>query len=123
MKLRLRDNSIRLRLQISEIARLRETGSVTEKIQFSPTQILTYSILVDNASSKISSSFTGNQVVVKIPEKLAKPWLEADEVGLETSQVINEKHTLNILLEKDFKCLTPRADEVDMFPNPEEFHV
>lgn len=123
MKLRLRENSIRLRLQISEIAQLRETGLVTESIQFPNMQALTYSIRIDEKANEMSSSFENGKVSVSVPKETAKQWLETEEVGVETLQVINEDLSLNILLEKDFKCLTERANEVDMFPNPEEVHV
>jgi len=123
MKLRFRENSIRLRLEIGEVAQLQETGFVSEKIQFTPTQSLSYAISIDEKANEISSEFANDSVVVKIPKETAKPWLETEEVGVKSIQVVSEELSLNILIEKDFKCLTPRADESDMFPNPKEVHA
>lgn len=119
MKLRLKKNSIRLRLQISEITQLRESGYVEEEIKFSPTQTFTYSIHIKENENQVSSGFLNNSVKINIPNQIAKPWLETDQVSIEHSQVVNEGLSLNILLEKDFQCLSPRENETDMYPNPE----
>ncbi|NNE97626.1 MAG: hypothetical protein HKN25_01260 [Pyrinomonadaceae bacterium] len=123
MKLRLRENSIRLRLQVGEVAQLRETGSVSEKIRFSPAQALSYKIRIEESADEISSGIKNGEVFINVPGYLARPWLDTDQVGIAGVQVINEELSLKILIEKDFKCLTPRADEVDMFPNPKEVHA
>ncbi len=122
MKLRIRGNSIRIRLQMSEIEQLSQTGRVTETISFAPDQALVYSILSSDDADTISVGFSDNEVAVKIPRGIAKNWCESEEVSLETSQVIHKEIRLKILLEKDFKCLTRRGDEGDMFPNPNEAH-
>ena len=122
MKLRIRGNSIRIRLQITEIEQLSKNGRVTETIDFAPDQTLTYSIISNNDAGTISASFTSNEVSVNIPGPIAKDWCDSEEVSLETSQVIDEGTRLKILLEKDFKCLTRRDDETDMFPNPKKAH-
>lgn len=121
MKLRLRKNSVRLRLLKSEIAQLKEKGFVSEEIRFNTNQSITYTIQVENNKSKITSRFENDKITISVPSILAKPWIETEKVGLEQYQIINEKLRLRILLEKDFICLTRPidGDNMDSFPNPE----
>lgn len=121
MKLRLRKNSIRLRLLKSEIAQLKEKGFVSEEIRFDTNQSITYTIQVENNKGKITSCFENDKIIISVPSILAKSWIETEKVGLEQYQIINENLGLRILLEKDFICLTRPmdSDNMDSFPNPE----
>lgn len=121
MKLRLRENSIRMRLLKSEIAQLGKEGVVSEKIRFSVDQKITYTIRVDQTASKIFSRFENAEITVNIPADLARNWIETEKVGLEHYQSIDKEPGLDIMLEKDFVCLTRPmdGDNLDAFPNPE----
>jgi hypothetical protein len=120
MKLRLRENSIRLRLLQSEIARLHEHGSVSEKIRFAPQNALNYSVDVSEQAKEITAHFENGDIKVEIPKALANEWIETERIGLENEQIIDEGLRLKIVLEKDFSCperpLDP--DNADAFPNP-----
>ena len=120
MKLRLRENSIRLRLLQSEIAQLRESGSVSEKISFAPRQAFRYSIDISDGGNGITARFENGDIKIDIPKALATEWIETDRIGLESEQIIDENLRLKIVLEKDFSCperpLDP--DNADAFPNP-----
>ncbi len=120
MKLRLRENSIRLRLLQDEIQRLRASGLVSEKIQFNQSQTFTYTLKISNAIKEISASFENSEIIVEIPFDAAQNWTETNLVGLESEQKIDEKQTLKILIEKDFVCLDRPFDEdySDAFPKP-----
>ncbi len=120
MKLRLRENSIRLRLLQSEIEQLRQGGTVSEKIRFNERQTLTYTLIVSAAVTKISSRFENAEIIVEIPHNAIREWTTTDLVGLENKQKINENLTLEIKLEKDFVCLDRPFDEDnrDAFPRP-----
>ena len=119
MKLRLRENSIRLRLLRGEIQRFRESGIVSEKIQFNQFQILSYTLRVSKEVKEISASFTDQEIIVEIPFDAARNWTETTLVGLESEQKIDEKQLLKILIEKDFVCLDRPFDEdnSDAFPH------
>ena len=56
-----------------------------------------------------------SRVQVSVPRAQARSWADSDQVGLEA-----EHQGIAILVEKDFKCLTPRKneDDGDAFPNP-----
>lgn len=120
MKLRLRENSIRLRLLQSEIRELRERGRVSEKISFAPRNALNYSIDISDDGNEITAHFENGDIRVEIPKNLANDWIDTEQIGLENEQFIDDNLRLKIVLEKDFSCperpLDP--DNADAFPNP-----
>lgn len=113
MKLRLHDNSLRLRLSQSEVARLHDTGKVEDVVVFQPGKELFYAIETGSAK-ETTATFDGSKIRVILPEPVAKEWVESDQTGIEAST-----GTLRLVIEKDFQCLhrTPQPGE-DAFPNP-----
>lgn len=122
MKLRLRDNSIRLRLLRKEVRLLLETGNVSERVVFGvdPTASLTYSLRVSGEAEKIYAQMTDNQIEVFLPVKTAEIWADTNEVGLYATQDIGDLDELKIIVEKDFVCLDRPMDldNEDAFPHP-----
>ena len=122
MKLRLRENSIRLRLLQTEVRQLRETGSVSETIVFGTNRAenLTYSLRVSEDAVEISAQVAGNQIEILLPLDSAKNWVDSNEVGLYAERKIGERATLKIVIEKDFVCVERPldADNKDAFPHP-----
>ena len=125
MKLRLRNNSIRLRLDQEDVKNFIENKKVTEKIYFQPNMpALSYSISWERYAEKVSAEFVGQDILINVPDKIAKKWVQDSEVGFEADQQIDGNQSLQILIEKDFKCLTkrPGEDESKSFPNPSKVH-
>ena len=120
MKLRIRANSIRLRLGQTEVRRLVDEGQVDERTHFAPGgPVLAYGLRsVD--SPVVSASFDGGNLVVAVPQSLARQWADTDQVGIEAAQPTGPGGTLRILIEKDFECLDADGGERqdDAFPNP-----
>jgi hypothetical protein len=118
MKLRVRGDSIRLRLTQSDVTALRERGLVEESTAFGPTQHFVYALRT--AGGAISASIEASRIEVLVPADVARTWAEGDSVGLEATQEAGGGRTLRILVEKDFACLTkrPHEDDTDAFPNP-----
>ncbi len=125
MKLRIRNNSIRLRLTQSEVAQFRENGYVEEVIEFGavPASRLTYALMAaaeNDAENGIASKFEDSKITISIPSLQARQWVDSDQVGIEIDQNIGDGNKLRILVEKDFACAAPRdgEDDSDAFPNP-----
>ena len=122
MKLRLRENSIRLRLLQSEVRRLREVGSVSERIMFgmNPAKNLTYSLHISGEAEKVYAQMTNNQIEIFLPLKMAGNWADSEEVGLYETQNIGDLGELEIIVEKDFVCVDRPFDDdnEDAFPHP-----
>lgn len=117
MKLRIRGDSLRLRLTQGEVRQLRETGSVVEVVHFGASE-LRYELRA-SAVAAASASFEGGAVVVELPQATAHAWADGDEVGITGSQAFAGGE-LTLLIEKDFECLAPREGEEDSdaFPHP-----
>ncbi len=122
MKLRIRGNSIRLRLGASEITRLSMEGRVSESTQFAstPGSQLTYVVAISPEVKDITAGFCDGILALKVPESMGREWLDSSLVSLRGEQKVGDGTTLSILLEKDFRCLDPRPgeDESDAYPNP-----
>jgi hypothetical protein len=122
MKMRLKNNSVRLRLTQSEVARLVTDGRVEEAIEFglNSDQRLTYALETDSAADEIRADFDSNRITISIPARQAKAWAQSEQIGLEAKQNLGAEKHLRLLIEKDFACLAPRPheDESDAFPHP-----
>lgn len=123
MKLRIRGNSLRLRLLKSEVKRLKETHTVTETVSFGSGHSLVYTLAVEPEAASIVAQFDQSEIRVTLPATIAERWVTSDEVSLTAEQSTSANGTLKILVEKDFACLKPRTsplweDESDAFPNP-----
>lgn len=120
MKLRIRGNSIRLRLQRSEVRQFLEVGQIKDGVDFGLTR-LSYALVWDQDRADIYTTFADHEITIAVPRVLAIRWAASDEVSLKASQPL-PAGMLAILVEKDFQCLKPRSvwpeDESDAYPNP-----
>ena len=124
MKLRLRHNSIRLRLRKSEVERLRQDGECREMIVFPRCQSLEY-VLERSADTAITASLTGTIIRIGIPARDLAVWCCSDQVGLSAEIPLGEAAILHVLVEKDFRCLDggESEDQSDTFDNPLTKHL
>lgn len=120
MKLRVRGNSLRLRLTRSEVDQLAAGAApVEERVRFAPGSALVYSIERGERSA-LRAELEGTTVRVIAPRAVVEAWAGSDEVGFEAEQPTGDGQTLRVLVEKDWNCLTsrPGEEDVDTFPNP-----
>jgi hypothetical protein len=122
MKLRIRENTIRLRLKKAEVEQLASGQSIVEKTVF-PDSVLTYRL--DIASDgKSSASFDGGSLAICLPEPDVARWAHNDQVSIVAEQALENAEVLTLLIEKDFQCLAPGhhrpgEDDVDTYPHPD----
>ncbi|MBT8068370.1 MAG: hypothetical protein KJO09_14095 [Gammaproteobacteria bacterium] len=121
MKLRIKDNSIRLRLTRGEVDMLRDDGVVAATTGFPGGRQLRYRVESSPASVNPAAFLSDNAVTVRLPESTVASWATSEQVSMPGEQVLDDGSQLKILVEKDFACLTEREeeDESDMFPHPE----
>ncbi|GAB4377826.1 MAG: hypothetical protein Kow0075_06980 [Salibacteraceae bacterium] len=119
MKIRIRGNSLRLRLTQSEVKAFETAKIVSSSIAFPSGTVLTYELCTPG-DNEWKAEFSDNVIRVCVPNDVARKWLHPDEVGMETYLNLPEGDRLRVLIEKDFACLTERKDEdeSDNFPNP-----
>ena len=118
MKLRIKGNSLRLRLTKSEVSKLATEGIVEEHIGFVNNE-LTYSIESSKTAHTITASFQGNAIRVIMPALLSEDWPTNDIISFDEYLDENDQQSLYILIEKDFKCIDATTeDQSDNFENP-----
>ncbi|MGB0863842.1 MAG: DUF7009 family protein [Saprospiraceae bacterium] len=120
MKLRIKGNTIRLRLMQTEVTAFEVAGKVVETTDFGFQQ-LTYQLLKTD-DLNIKATFDNQTITIFVPEKIGEKWATSNQVGMEGVIKLSEEKVLKILVEKDFKCLTdrPNEDESDAYPHPKE---
>ena len=121
MKLRVRDNSIRLRLTQSEVELARTDGLVRGSVPFAGSNNFDYVLESSPATVHPEAHMSNNVLTVRIPEAEVIRWSSSDAVPISASQLLDGGEMLSILVEKYFACLAPREDEdeTDMYPHPE----
>jgi len=122
MKLRIRDNSIRLRLSRPEVEKLSTDGLVGGKVPFPAGAQFVYCLESSPACVDPTAQFAEGELSVRLPETAVRDWAGSGEISITAVQMLDGGGTLNILVEKDFECLAPRPgeDESDMFPHPQK---
>jgi len=121
MKLRIKGNSLRLRISRSEVSKLLEGDCLEETIRFAPEACarFTYALKQDRLVRRPTVQYTENRVAVLIPADQANVWGITEQVGIAEDISLGNLGSLALLIEKDFACLD-RSDEDsdDAFPNP-----
>jgi hypothetical protein len=121
LKIRIRDNSIRLRLTRGEVDDMRDNGVVTSRTGFPGGRQFIYSLESSPASVNPAAFYSDNEIRVRLPETQVLAWAASEQVSIEGEQTLDDGEKLSILVEKDFACLAPRPgeDESDMYANPD----
>ncbi len=121
MKLRIRDNSIRLRLTRGEVETLREDGLVSCRTAFPGGRDFQYLLESSPASINPAAFFSDRIMTVRLPETTVLAWATTEQVSIRGEQLLDDGEKIDILVEKDFTCLAPREgeDESDMYPHPD----
>jgi hypothetical protein len=121
MKLRIKDNTLRLRVSRSDLALLIQNWRIDSTIYFTGNaeEKWTYAIELCPDCSSTTLRYRPGEVSVVVPDGEAKTWAGSDQVGMYASWELGQGQRLEILVEKDFACLDlSDADNEDTFPNP-----
>jgi hypothetical protein len=121
MKLRIKGNSIRLRVSRSEVARLLADECLEETIYFAPAPDarLTYALEQEPSLTSPAVRYAEKRVVILIPADQASTWGVTNQVGISEIISLGALGSLELLVEKDFACLDRSEEEnEDTFENP-----
>lgn len=118
MKIRIKGNTLRLRLAPAEVEEIAKEGLVSDKIDFGSNQLI-YS-LESTQEATMSADFNGSFITVRVPNTIIDSWTSTDQVGFNYDIPLGDDKSLSVLVEKDFQCLKPRAgeDESKLYKNP-----
>lgn len=116
MKLRIRGNSVRLRLTRPEVARLSAGEPVEESTEFAPDQVLRYAIRPGDGPGEFRASFESGLALVTVARARIEQWASTGETG-----IYGAAGALDISIEKDFRCLTRPEERLnpDVYPHPD----
>ncbi|HYL37680.1 MAG TPA: hypothetical protein VEV17_17325 [Bryobacteraceae bacterium] len=122
MKLRIHDNSIRLRLTRSEVTGFAANGRIEGTLQFGPeaSQRLTYGLEAVPGIKGICVRGSAEHLMIQVPSVLAREWTATERVAIDGQQSIDGQGTIEILVEKEFRRLHGSKFNPDLYPNPLE---
>jgi len=121
VKLRLLDDSIRLRLSRSDVVAASDQGLVEGQTRFPGGASFTFA-LEALARGAAHASYAADRLVVGLPAEDIAAWASDDAaVSLQAEVPLADGGRLKLLVEKDFQCLTgnPDEDQSDLYTNPE----
>jgi hypothetical protein len=121
MKLRIKGNSLRLRVTPSEINQLLHDGVIREYLQLTadPKDRLIYSITSSLSEATTTVAYHSGNIAVSVPGSQLTRWAASEEVGIYAELTLGDDQALSVTIEKDFACLDRSdADNEDTFPNP-----
>jgi len=123
MKLRIRGDSLRLRLKRGEVDLLAAGKSIVEETHF-PGAVLRYRLDVADEEA-MQAHLENSSLTIRLPASQVSAWAATDEVSMLAEQDLPGGGKLTLLIEKDFSCLEPGhhrecEDDEDTFPHPSQ---
>jgi len=113
MKLRIEDDTLRLRLSGGEVQEFADTGRVSAAVHFGPAaeQQLTYALERGSEPAQtlpeaepVQVHYAPGAITVLVPFALAKAWVETTQNGFSHDLPLAGTQRLRILVEKDLDC-------------------
>lgn len=121
MKLRIKGNSLRLRVSRSELARFLAGDRIEETIHFAPAPEAKLTYALESASQAAAAivRYSPQEVAVILSQDHVRLWSREEQVGVYAAVDISPEGLLDVAVEKDFACLDRSAeDNSDTFANP-----
>ena len=109
MKLRFRQNTIRLRLNRHEVQQLAQGQKLRESVQFPGASELAYTL---ESASNSQAAYSDGLICISAPQPDVKAWAESDGIGLYLDFPA-DRETLKVAIEKDLECLDGPEEERD----------
>jgi len=117
MKLRIRENTLRIRLTQSEIKNIEEGLEVSSYLLFPNNGKLSYRITSHN-NPLTTLNYFENTIQIMLGELDRETLCDPSAVGVQNMHS-TKGDDLSLLIEKDFNCLHPRdGEDQDTFPHP-----
>ncbi|HEX4164496.1 MAG TPA: hypothetical protein VHZ55_03400 [Bryobacteraceae bacterium] len=112
MKLRFRDNSLRLRVNQREVTSLAAGNALEGTVRFPNDSRFIYT-LEPNAKIEPEASFDGGRIRITAPLREVKAWAHGESLGLYFDLPADDATTLRVAIEKDLECVDTAAEERD----------
>jgi hypothetical protein len=120
MKLRIKGNSIRIRLTKTEVSIISSTGYLQEETLFGNNGFI-YALQRVDEGDALTAALELNKIIMFVPAAVITDWPTNNIVGFEATIPLADNKSLYLLLEKDFVCLDESTeDQSDNFDNPDK---
>jgi hypothetical protein len=96
MKLRIKGNSLRIRLTKTEVSTLAETGYLQEQASFGSAK-LTYALQAKEDAGTLSATLINNTITMYVPVTFTKEWATNEVVGLKGDMPVDNNNRLFLL--------------------------
>jgi hypothetical protein len=119
MKLRIHTNSLRIRLDRSDVEKFRRIGVCAGALRFGSGSQLTYTLERSPGLTTMEARYRQDCIRVLLPVEMAREWADSDNISLSLNHADDSGPSL--LVEKDFQCLhrdERNPNDADAFPNP-----
>ncbi|MBX9601628.1 MAG: hypothetical protein K2X35_11500 [Bryobacteraceae bacterium] len=118
MKLRLKDNTVRVRITQSELRGLINSGWIESRTDFAPGQSLSYRLLASQ-DDVVSAAMDAGAIRIEIPRARLLEWAAKSDLSLSAGNFW-PGGSVQLLIEKDLGCAKPRPgeDPAEAFPAP-----
>jgi hypothetical protein len=116
MKLRFRNNSLRLRVNKLEVQALAAGDVLTESVFFPGQSSLSY-VLEAASGKQPGATYQHGRIVISAPSDEVRSWAHSDAIGI-YFELPADGTQLRVAIEKDLECLDAPSDErdADAFP-------
>ncbi len=121
MKIRIENNSLKLRVAQSDPGRLIEADRIETTACLGTDEEATLRhALEDRATAERTKlRYRPGETAVVLSSSRLKPWKESEHVGIYATIGLGIRGSLDILVERDYACLDlSDAENVDSFPYP-----
>ena len=119
MKIRIKGNSIRIRIVKTELDTFGKDGILEERTDFGNAALI-YRLQSKQGIQQLEAAMEDNIITLYVPEEMKQEWVNTNVVGYNNNMELGNGKKLFLLLEKDFKCLDAEVleDQSDNFDNP-----
>ncbi len=118
MKLRIKGNSLRIRLTKSEVDKFVNAGYLEAQTSFINNKFF-YALQSLDDAMEMTAAYSDNKITIFVPAKFLKDWPQNDIVGFNANMPLTGTDSLYLLVEKDFICLDETTeDQSDNYENP-----
>jgi hypothetical protein len=82
-------------------------------------------VLLASSRKEVDVAFSEGVVSIAVPARQLTDWHSSDQVGISAAVDVQPGTKLEVLIEKDFRCLDPlvHEDQSDAFENPLSAHL
>jgi hypothetical protein len=110
MKIRLKGNSLRIRLSKPEVTALANNRELEDYTSFGANS-LAYRVRTTPQGDALSAFFDHNTITLLVPASLLNGWADNEIVGFDAHMPLPGNEQLYLLLEKDFKCIDRTSED------------